>query len=72
MATITRKVATEEDLLAMPRDGHKYELVDGEIRASPTGNRRGEVVSSSHAAWATSSAATPAFAFPARTSAVRM
>ncbi len=44
MATITRKVATEEDLLAMPRDGHKYELVDGEIRVSPTGNRHGEVI----------------------------
>jgi len=44
MATTTRKVATEEDLLAMPRDGHKYELVDGEIRVSPTGNRHGEVI----------------------------
>ena len=44
MATITRKLATEEDLLAMPRDGHKYELVDGEIRMSPTGNRHGEVI----------------------------
>ena len=27
MATTTRRVATEEDLLAMPQDGHKYELV---------------------------------------------
>jgi hypothetical protein len=30
MATITRRLATEQDLLAMPRDGHKYDLVDGE------------------------------------------
>jgi Uma2 family endonuclease len=43
MATTTRKVATEEDLLAMPRDGQKYELVDGEIRVSPTGDRHGLV-----------------------------
>jgi hypothetical protein len=40
MATTTRRVATEEDLLAMPPDGHKYELVDGEIRMSPAGDRR--------------------------------
>ena len=44
MATTTRRVATEEDLLAMPQDGHKYELVDGEIRMSPTGNRHGVVI----------------------------
>ena len=43
MATTTRRVATEEDLLAMPRDGYKYELVDGEIRMSPTGGRHGAV-----------------------------
>jgi Uma2 family endonuclease len=29
--------ATEEDLLQMPDDGFKYELVDGEIIASPSG-----------------------------------
>jgi Uma2 family endonuclease len=43
MATTTRRVATEEDLLAMPQDGHKYELVDGEIRMSPSGGRHGVV-----------------------------
>jgi len=43
MATTTRRVATEEDLLAMPQDGHKYELVDGEIRMSPAGDRHGVV-----------------------------
>jgi len=39
MATITRRVATEDDLRAMPKDGQKYELVDGEIRVSPAGDR---------------------------------
>ena len=29
--------ATLEDLMRMPEDGYKYELVDGEIIASPTG-----------------------------------
>lgn len=31
--------ATEDDLRATPRDGRKYELVDGEIRVSPGGGR---------------------------------
>jgi len=35
MATTTRRMATEKDLLAMPKDGQKYELVDGQIRVSP-------------------------------------
>jgi Uma2 family endonuclease len=43
MATTTRRSATEEQLLAMPRDGQKYELVDGEIRVSPAGARHGQV-----------------------------
>lgn len=43
MATTTRLVATEEDLLRTPRDGQKYELVDGEIRVSPAGYRHGRV-----------------------------
>jgi Uma2 family endonuclease len=42
MATTTR-VATEADLLRTPRDGRKYELVDGEIRVSPAGSRHGAV-----------------------------
>jgi Uma2 family endonuclease len=37
------KRATEDDLRATPRDGRKYELVDGEIRVSPTGARHGQV-----------------------------
>ena len=43
MATITRRAATEEDLRKTPRDGHIYELVDGEIRMSPAGYRHGSV-----------------------------
>lgn len=35
--------ATEADLLRMPADGRKYELVDGEIRVSPAGARHGAV-----------------------------
>ena len=43
MATITRQIATEDDLLAAPEDGFKRELVDGEIRMSPAGARHGHV-----------------------------
>jgi Uma2 family endonuclease len=43
MATTIRPVATEEDLLRTPRDGQKYELVDGQIRVSPAGSRHGLV-----------------------------
>lgn len=43
MATTARRVATEQDLLGMPKDGRKYELVDGEIRVSPAGDRHSVV-----------------------------
>ncbi len=43
MATSTRRIATEDDLRAMPEDGRKYELVDGEIRVSPAGDRHSAV-----------------------------
>jgi Uma2 family endonuclease len=35
--------ATIEDLMLMPEDGQKYELVDGEIVVSPTGYRHSAV-----------------------------
>lgn len=35
--------ATEKDLLRIPDDGYKYELVDGRIRMSPAGTRHGAV-----------------------------
>jgi Uma2 family endonuclease len=44
MATTSAPLqATEADLLRTPRDGRKYELVDGEIRVSPAGGRHGAV-----------------------------
>jgi len=43
IAGASRPAATEADLLRMPRDGWKYELVDGEIRISPAGARHGQV-----------------------------
>lgn len=39
----TKGKATVEDLLKTPRDGQKYELVDGEIVVSPAGMRHSEV-----------------------------
>ncbi len=33
----TTRVITDEELLRLPKDGNKYELVDGEIRMSPAG-----------------------------------
>jgi Uma2 family endonuclease len=41
--TTTRQVAAEDDLRAMPEDGRKYELVDGEIRVSPAGDRHSQI-----------------------------
>jgi len=35
--------ATEAQLRAMPRDGRKYELVDGRIAVSPAGTRHGVI-----------------------------
>jgi Uma2 family endonuclease len=43
MSTTARSEATEEDLLRTPKDGCKYELVDGQIRMSPAGTRHGRV-----------------------------
>ena len=44
MTTMTIKgPATIQDLLKTPRDGRKYELVDGEIIVSPAGGRHSEI-----------------------------
>lgn len=44
MAIVTpRDTATIEDLLNLPEDGMKHELVDGEILVSPTGFRHSEI-----------------------------
>ena len=42
MATVPQFL-TDADLLAVPRDGRKYEFVDGAIRVSPAGFRHGVV-----------------------------
>lgn len=34
---------TDEELMALPRDGHKYELVDGGLVMSPAGFRHGDI-----------------------------
>jgi hypothetical protein len=43
VATTTRTVA-DEDLFRLPRDGRKYELVDGQIRVTPAGGRHGQII----------------------------
>ncbi len=33
----TKTLVTEEELLRLPKDGRKYDLVDGEIKVGPAG-----------------------------------
>jgi Uma2 family endonuclease len=40
----TTRTWTEEELMALPEDGQKRELVDGEIRVSPAGAPHGRVI----------------------------
>lgn len=40
---MTTPPLTDDDLMRMPRDGRKYELVDGELVVSPAGGRHGKV-----------------------------
>src|SRR5437867_1835363 len=40
----TTRTVTDAELMSLPRDGRKYELVDGEIRVSPAGVRHGQVI----------------------------
>ena len=50
MTTMTIKdSATLQDLLNTPKDGKKYELVDGEIVVSPAGMRHSAVISNINA-----------------------
>jgi Uma2 family endonuclease len=41
--TTPRPSITDQDLLRLPRDGRKYELVDGEISVSPGGARHAAI-----------------------------
>ncbi len=46
MEAITeKKTWTDEELMALPRDGYKYELIDGDIEMSPTGLTHGNIAS---------------------------
>lgn len=41
--TMPTRTISDDELLRLPKDGQKYELVDGEIRMSPAGARHGEI-----------------------------
>ena len=41
--TMTRKTWTDGDLETLPRDGHKYELLDGDLIMSPVHENHGSV-----------------------------
>src|SRR5882757_543667 len=42
-APIRSKIWTDEELEALPKDGYKYELLDGELIMSPAHARHGEI-----------------------------
>jgi Uma2 family endonuclease len=47
--TTTRTLMTEDDLLRMPDDGYRYELIEGELRQmSPTGFDHGRCTGNLH------------------------
>src|SRR5262245_51419581 len=39
----TTRTVTDQELMGVPQDGRKYELVDGEVEVSPAGGRHGQV-----------------------------
>src|SRR5215469_6210237 len=41
MATNTKRLPNDEELMALPKDGYKRELLDGEIVMSPAGSPHG-------------------------------
>jgi Uma2 family endonuclease len=44
MATNTKRLPTDEELMALPKDGYKRELLDGEIVMSPAGSEHGRKI----------------------------
>jgi Uma2 family endonuclease len=44
MSMTTRKYWTDEELLAMPKDGYEREIVNGELVVSPAGTEHGVVI----------------------------
>lgn len=49
----TTRVISDEELLRLPKDGNKYEVVDGELRVSPAGWAHERVVANLTAQMAT-------------------
>lgn len=44
MSSVTQKLMTAEELLDLPREGFRYELVEGELKQmSPTGQKHGRI-----------------------------
>jgi Uma2 family endonuclease len=43
-AMVDAAIVTEEELLKLPKDGYKRELVDGKVVVSPAGYRHGRVI----------------------------
>jgi Uma2 family endonuclease len=41
--TTTKKIWTDEELMQLPKDGYKYELVDGDIVRTSAGVRHGHI-----------------------------
>jgi hypothetical protein len=44
MPANTKQLPTDEELMALPKDGHKRELLDGEIVMSPAGSEHGRKI----------------------------
>lgn len=44
MTSTARKIWTDAELLALPHDGHDYEVVEGELIMSPAGMDHGAVI----------------------------
>jgi Uma2 family endonuclease len=42
-AMLTSRTLSDDELLQLPKDGNKYELVDGELVLSPAGGRHEEI-----------------------------
>jgi Uma2 family endonuclease len=41
--TLTRRTWTDQELEALPKDGHKYELLDGDLIMSPVHANHGSI-----------------------------
>jgi Uma2 family endonuclease len=44
MTVIAKKHWTDQELLALPKDGHDHEIINGELYMSPAGSNHGEII----------------------------